>query len=244
MLAGLDQRVVVVAVRRFVDGLDLPAVALDVVGAHVRGLGRAEGAHVHGGEVRGVEEVVGELQRAHRGATRRGLCAREGRVVPFRELVQIAHRFVGREPHETESFAHRVRRIETCARREDRVGAEGGDGGGASIGGETPAVVPALELAGDDASGAQRREPVGTAIAVRAQLSLEARDRPRFAEQPHLQRSVAQLVDARDRVPAVSERRGDVVENSVVDGDILVAMVDDHRLVRSALFTESQRPPR
>ena len=75
VLTGGDERIVVVAVGRLVDRADLPAVASDVVRADVRGLGGAEGADVHGGEVRGVEEVVGELQRAHGGVARCGLGA-------------------------------------------------------------------------------------------------------------------------------------------------------------------------
>jgi hypothetical protein len=99
------------------------------------------------------------------------------------------------------------------------------------------------ELAIDDASGAQRCEAVGATVPVCAHFTIEPRERPRLAEQPHLQWPVAQLVGARDGMPAACERGRDVVENRVVDGDILVAMSDERGFGRP-LFTGSQRPPR
>ena len=58
-------------------------------------------------------------------------------IVPLGELVQVAHRVLGREPHEAEALAHRVRGVEARTRREHRVGSERGDGGGASVGART-----------------------------------------------------------------------------------------------------------
>ena len=185
VLAGGHERIVVVAVRRLVDGADLPPVALDVVRAHVRSFGGAEGLYVHGREVRGVEEVVGELQRAHRGVARCGLGTRERRVLPFGERMEITDRFGGRQPDEAEALAHREGRVEARSRREDRVGAERRDGGGASVVAESPPVVAALELAADDASAAQRGEAVRAAVAVRAQTSPSSRARAHGSPSSH-----------------------------------------------------------
>ena len=106
-----------------------------------------------------------------------------------------------------------------------------------SVGGEAPPVVPALELAVDDTSRAQGREAVGTAIAVRVHVAVEADDGPRFAEEPDLQRAVAELVDARDRVPAARECGRDVVEHLGI-----LAVPAAEVSIRAVEFTRSQRP--
>ncbi len=221
MLSGRHERVVVVAVGRPVHGAHLPAFARHVVVRHLLGLRRAEGAGVHEREVRRVEEVVGELHRAHRRAP--GLVPRVGArgVVPLGELVQVADGGFGGQPHQAVALGESRRGSQAGARRQVvgpvAAGAERRDAGGLPVGTELPPVVRAHDAVVHHAAGAERSEAVGATVDEGHDPPVDAREHPVVAEQPDPHRVATDLGGHRDRVPAPGEGRGLVVDCRVVD---------------------------
>ena len=164
MLAGGDERVLVVLDHVLVDDPQPAVAALDLVVADVLVLARAERAGVHEREVGEVEEVVDELAGADAHPLGREPHRRDAGCVPLGHLEQRRRRGSSRAT-KTRSNASCTAGAASCTRDGGGgVGAECGDQRAAALGPEAPAVVRALEVAVDHGAVAQPGVAVRAAV--------------------------------------------------------------------------------
>jgi imidazolonepropionase-like amidohydrolase len=215
--AVLHGRVVHVGERVLADRGERQAVARDVGPGDRLGAGAADRRGVHEREVRLVEKVVDHDRRVrrhpHDGHDHRGdvLAVRQRRLRrprrPRRPRCQ---------PDDPVLLGDRGRALERGPGRDGRVLIQRGDQRAGTIGGETPAVVGALQRAVYDLASGQP----GTAVRARVRerghgatfWPVDADQRPVLAGQPDRDRLGGHLAGKRDRVPVVRQRRVDVGE--------------------------------
>ncbi len=217
VLAGGHERVVEVLVPGREHRANEPAVALDALVDHLGRLLVAERAGVHEREVRGVEEVVDQLGRAHRGADDGGPDRVEALGVVLGEAGDVGQRLGRGQPHHAVALLHAPRRSGVGPRRDVGGGPDGRDGRAATRRLVAPAVVAALQLAVDDRAGAEGGQAMRAPVDERHQLAAEAGQHPRLTQQHDLCRLVADLVARGHRVPGVAQHRAGVVDHAHVD---------------------------